>query len=119
MPRRFAPRSGPSSRAITSTGCWRRMPTAALLRLGANGSPHAPQSGRLRNSILCPENPGRYTLIHEFLSIMLGVQRPGVTVALQMLEAGGMIRTKRGQITITDRGRLEALAGGSYGVPEA
>src|SRR3954451_2808001 len=61
MPRRFAPRSGPSSRAITSTGCWRRMPTAALLRPGANGSPHSPQSGRPHSSILCPENPGRYT----------------------------------------------------------
>src|SRR3954452_22933753 len=61
MPRRFALRSGPSSRAITSTGSWRRMPTAALLRPDANGSPHAPQSGRPRNSILCPENPGRYT----------------------------------------------------------
>jgi putative transposase len=43
MPRRFALRSGPSSRATTSTGCWRRMPTAALLRPGANGSPHSPQ----------------------------------------------------------------------------
>src|SRR3954471_9332385 len=61
MPRRFAARSGPSSRAITSTGCWRRMPTAALLRPGANGSPHAPQSGRPHSSILCPENPGRYS----------------------------------------------------------
>src|SRR3954454_7583530 len=60
MPRRFAPRSGPSLRATTSTGCWRRMPIAALRRPGANGSPHSPQYGRPHSSILCPENPGRY-----------------------------------------------------------
>jgi len=58
-------------------------------------------------------------LVHEFLSIMLGVQRPRVTVALQTLEAGDMIHTSRGLITITDRGKLEEVAGGSYGVPEA
>jgi CRP-like cAMP-binding protein len=58
-------------------------------------------------------------LVHEFLSIMLGVQRPGVTVAVQTLEAGDMIHTSRGLITITDRGKLEEVAGGSYGVPEA
>ena len=40
---RFATPSAPSSPAITTTGCWRRMPTAALLRPGANGSPHSPQ----------------------------------------------------------------------------
>jgi hypothetical protein len=30
-----------------------------------------------------------------------------------------MIRAKRSLITITDRGKLEEVAGGSYGVPEA
>src|SRR3954462_12467474 len=74
MPRRFAPQSGPSSRAITSPGCWRRMPTAALLRPGANGSPHAPQSGRPHSSILCPENPGRYMI--GSLMRLLGLTLP-------------------------------------------
>src|SRR4051812_34470124 len=68
MPRRFAARSGPSSRAITSTGCWRRMPTAALLRPGANGSPHSPQSGRPHSRTLCPENPGRYMRANNLLA---------------------------------------------------
>jgi CRP-like cAMP-binding protein len=58
-------------------------------------------------------------LIHEFLSLMLGVQRSGVTAALQSLEAGGMIRAQRGLITITDRAKLEEVAGGSYGISEA
>src|SRR3954464_15581887 len=78
MPRRFAPRSGPSSRAITSTGCWRRMPTAALLRPGANGSPHSPQSGRPHSSILCPENPGRYRhTVLEFTPSLVGCMIAG------------------------------------------
>ncbi len=58
-------------------------------------------------------------LTHEFLALMLGVQRSGVTLALHMLEASGMIRAKRGLITITDRAKLEEVAGGSYGAPEA
>ena len=58
-------------------------------------------------------------LKHEFLSMMLGVQRTGVTLALQNLEGAGRIRARRGRITVIDRERLEALADGSYGAPEA
>ena len=58
-------------------------------------------------------------LTHEFLSVMLGVQRAGVTLALQNLEGGGRIRSRRKRIQILDRARLEALAAGTYGVPEA
>lgn len=59
------------------------------------------------------------TITHEFLSIMLGVQRGGVTLALQNLEGAGRIRARRGRITVTDRELLVALAGGSYGTAEA
>lgn len=53
-------------------------------------------------------------LTHEFLALMLGVRRPGVTVALQNLEGGHLIKSERGLITIWDRARLENLAGGIY-----
>jgi CRP-like cAMP-binding protein len=56
---------------------------------------------------------------HEFLSLMLGVRRAGVTLALQALEDRGLISTKRGQVTVLDRAKLEGVAGDSYGVPEA
>src|SRR3954465_4749009 len=56
---------------------------------------------------------------HEFLSLMLGVRRAGVTVALQALEERGLIATKRGQIVVLDRAGLEAVAGDSYGAAEA
>jgi CRP-like cAMP-binding protein len=58
-------------------------------------------------------------LTHEFLSLMLGVRRAGVTVALAALEARALISVRRGGQVILDRAGLEALAHGSYGVPEA
>jgi CRP-like cAMP-binding protein len=58
-------------------------------------------------------------LTHEFLSLMLGVRRPGVTAALNAFEARGMLRGHRGGLTILDRPGLEEAANGSYGVPEA
>jgi CRP-like cAMP-binding protein len=56
---------------------------------------------------------------HEFLSIMLGVRRPGVTEALHILEGAHMIKAERGLVTILDRAKLERVAGESYGVSEA
>ena len=53
-------------------------------------------------------------LTHEFLSLMLGVRRAGVTVALNALERKGVISLARGQILITDRDGLKASANGSY-----
>ena len=58
-------------------------------------------------------------LTHEFLALMLGVRRPGVTVGLHFLEGKGLIKSTRGVVTVIDRGSLEELADGSYGVPEA
>src|SRR5262245_13601307 len=58
-------------------------------------------------------------LTHEFLGLMLGVRRAGVTVALQRYETQGLIATGRGSVTIEDRDGLEEAANGLYGVPEA
>jgi CRP-like cAMP-binding protein len=58
-------------------------------------------------------------LTHEFLSLMLGVRRSGVTVALKILEREGMVKARRGGVTITDRGGLEECANGAYRSPEA
>lgn len=56
---------------------------------------------------------------HEFLAMMLGVQRSGVTLALQNLEGGRCIRGRRGRVQVLDRELLRAVADGSYGQPEA
>ncbi|MBM3603573.1 MAG: Crp/Fnr family transcriptional regulator [Alphaproteobacteria bacterium] len=61
----------------------------------------------------------RLLLTHEFIALMLGARRAGVTEGTQILEGKGVIRARRGEITILDRDGLEEEAGGSYGVPEA
>lgn len=57
-------------------------------------------------------------LTHEFLALMLGVRRSGVTNEIHILEGVHAIKATRGTIRILDRDKLEELASGSYGVPE-
>jgi CRP-like cAMP-binding protein len=49
----------------------------------------------------------RFDLTQEFLAEMLGVRRPGVTVAMGVLEKAGLIEHGRGNITVVDRAGLE------------
>ena len=60
-----------------------------------------------------------FPVTHEFMSLMLGVRRAGVTDALNSLAGAGHIATSRGQITMLNRKALEDRVGDSYGVPEA
>ena len=57
-------------------------------------------------------------LTHEFLALMLGVRRPGVTEALQALKRRKLIDTGRNRILVRNRKGIERMARGSYGVPE-
>jgi len=58
-------------------------------------------------------------LTHEFMAMMLGVRRAGVTVTLHLLEDMKAIESRRGAVSVRDRPRLEDIAGDSYGIPEA
>lgn len=58
-------------------------------------------------------------LTHEFLALMLGVRRPGVTVAIHVLEGNKLIRATRGQVEILDRDGLKDVAKEFYGLTEA
>lgn len=60
-----------------------------------------------------------FQITHEFISVMLGVRRPGVTLAVQILEGNGLIRATRGAVTIIDRQGLIECANGAYGFAEA
>jgi CRP-like cAMP-binding protein len=51
-----------------------------------------------------------FPLTHEFLAMMLAVERPGVTLAARALQRVGAIRYTRGNVTILDTTRLETLA---------
>jgi CRP-like cAMP-binding protein len=48
-----------------------------------------------------------FPLTHEFLAMMLGVRRPGVTVAAQALQSSGLITYHHGMMTIIDRDGLQ------------
>jgi CRP-like cAMP-binding protein len=59
------------------------------------------------------------TITHEFLALLLGVRRQGVTLALHEIEGRGFIKGTRNLVTVLDRKGLMILAGGFYGIPEA
>ena len=59
------------------------------------------------------------SVTHEFLSLLLGVRRPGVTVALHELEGRALIKSTRTRIQLLHRAGLVESANGYYGIPEA
>ena len=55
-----------------------------------------------------------FSLKQDVLAIMLGVQRPTVTIAARTLQAAGLISYRRGVITVVDREGLEQAACACY-----
>jgi CRP-like cAMP-binding protein len=53
-------------------------------------------------------NAGELTMTHDLLADLLGVWRNGVTKATRELQRLGIIRYRRGHITVINRGALEA-----------
>ena len=51
-----------------------------------------------------------FPITHEFLSHMLGVRRPGVSLAAGVLQKAGLIHYARGRMEITDRPGLEVAS---------
>jgi len=51
-----------------------------------------------------------FPVTHEFLALLLGVQRAGLSITAGMLQRAGFIRYSRGWITILDSAGLEATA---------
>lgn len=57
-------------------------------------------------------------LTHEFLSLMLGVRRAGVTDAIQSLKRQNLIGSGRNKIIVLNRAGIVKVATNFYGVPE-
>jgi hypothetical protein len=57
-----------------------------------------------------------FLLTQEFLAMMLGVQRTGVTVAAGSLQRAGLIHYRRGNVTIIDRRGLLERSCECYGI---
>lgn len=60
-----------------------------------------------------------FHLSHEFLAVMLGVQRPTVSVVAATLQQAGLIRYTHGRITVTNRRGLEAASCECYPIIRA
>jgi len=58
-------------------------------------------------------------LTQEFVANMLGVRRSGVTIAANSLQQSGMIRYRRGKITLTDHDALEKTACECYSLVQS
>lgn len=61
-------------------------------------------------------NADEFLLTQKFLGMMLGVQRTGVTAAAAALQRSGLIRYRRGNVTIIDRAGLLQCSCECYGV---
>jgi len=109
-------RCSPGNRSVPYR-CWSHSSSRTLL---SNGTASIEQ--RLARWLLMAQDRldgNEVPLTHEFLSLMLGVRRAGVTGALNQLDSKGVIRLSRGRIEIVDREGLIGSANGTYGIPEA
>jgi CRP-like cAMP-binding protein len=60
-----------------------------------------------------------FSLSHEFLAVMLGVARPTVSIVAGGLQDAGLIRYRRGRMTILDRDGLQTASCECYAVVRA
>jgi CRP-like cAMP-binding protein len=78
-----------------------------------------PLDGRLCRWLLTGQDrikSDELKLTHEFLSVMLGVRRAGISESASKLQSQGLISYKRGRVHILDRQGLEAISCECYEV---
>lgn len=61
----------------------------------------------------------RFSITHEFLAMLLGSSRPGISTVVEHFERQGILKVERGRLTIGDRDQLLRLSCDCYGVIKA
>ena len=93
---------------------------AQLHQSAACNALHPIEARLCRWLLTCEDRVGDKVLplTHEFLGMMLGVQRTRVTTAAQALQRQGLIEYRRGLITVLDRKGMEQAACECYQTAE-
>ncbi len=85
---------------------------AQVTMTAACNARHAIEQRLARWLLIAHDRAGadEFPMTHEFISIMLGVRRPGVSLAAGVLQKAGLIHYVRGRMAVTDRPGLEAAS---------
>ena len=85
---------------------------AQVTMTAACNARHAIEQRLARWLLIAHDRAGadEFPMTHEFVSMMLGVRRPGVTIAAGVLQNAGLIHYARGRMEVTDRPGLEAAS---------
>lgn len=107
--RRAVAESGPFRELI---GRYTQVVIAQMMQSAACNVMHLVQQRCARWLLMTHDRMGEqdFHLSHEFLAVMLGVQRPTVSVVAGTLQQAGLIRYSHGRVAVTDRKGLEAAA---------
>ena len=91
---------------------------AQVTMTAACNARHAIEQRLARWLLIAHDRAGadEFPMTHEFVSMMLGVRRPGVSLAAGVLQKAGLIRYARGRMAVTDRPGLEAASCECYHV---
>jgi CRP-like cAMP-binding protein len=91
---------------------------AQVTMTAACNARHAIEQRLARWLLIAHDRAGadEFPMTHEFMSMMLGVRRPGVSLAAGVLQKAGLIRYARGRMEVTDRPGLEAASCECYHV---
>lgn len=105
-------------------GLLNRFTEATMIQIAQNvvcNSTHSLTQRAARWLLTTHDRVGRdeFALTQQFLSQMLGARRPTVSETASKLQAQGLIRYRRGYLTIADRPRLEQVTCSCYGIVRA
>jgi CRP-like cAMP-binding protein len=109
------------TRLVQRLNCYTLALVALLAQSSGCNRAHVMRQRCARWLLMVHDRMGRdqFSLTHQFLSQMLGVERASVTRALGTLQREGLIGSSWGKITVLDRPGLEAASCECYAIVQA